>query len=316
MVNPTLLEIVACPDCKGDLQFSSAGEFHCENCSTRFPVIETVPILINEANSLFKIDDFIERRDTTYKSAKSWKKTLKKFIPSISLNIKTAENLRKFTTRLREENPLEPRLLVIGGAVAGEGFDARDFSGGITLIETDVAFGTRTNLICDAHDLPFKNETFDGVIAQAVLEHVLDPARCVAEIERVLKPSGIVYAETPFMQQVHAGRFDFTRFTHLGHRRLFRSFDELESGVAGGAGMALVWAYCHFLQSFFNNQTLQQAAFAFGSLTGFWVKYFDYFLIEKTGNFDAASGYYFFGRKSGAVLDDQKLIAGYKGAIS
>ena len=30
-------------------------------------------------------------------------------------------------------------------------------------------------------------ETFDCVIIQAVLEHVLDPKRCVKEIHRVLK---------------------------------------------------------------------------------------------------------------------------------
>ena len=150
---------------------------------------------------------------------------------------------------------------------------------------------------------------------QAVLEHVLDPVRCVAEIERVLVKDGLIYAETPFMQQVHAGRFDFTRFTHLGHRRLFRSFAEIESGAVGGAGMALAWSYCYFLQSFFKNRSMQQIAFAFGSFTGFWLKYFDYFSIDKAGSFDSASGYYFFGRKTDEILGDKKLIGGYKGTI-
>ncbi len=83
------------------------------------------------------------------------------------------------------------------------------------------------------------DESFDGVICQAVLEHVLDPYRCVEEIHRVLRPNGLVYAETPFMQQVHGGTHDFTRFTHLGHRRLFRKFAEVDSGVVCGPGMAL-----------------------------------------------------------------------------
>jgi uncharacterized protein YbaR (Trm112 family) len=313
MLNPTLLEIIVCPRCKGILETSAS--LSCKNCHLEFPVVENVPIFINEENSLFQIEDFSQRRDTTYKtSGAGWKNILKHFVPSINLNIKSRGNFRKFAALLRAENP-KARLLVIGGAVEGKGFDTEFFSEEITLIETDVAFGPRTNFICDAHDLPFKNESFDGIIAQAVLEHVLDPIRCVAEIERVLKKDGLVYAETPFMQQVHAGRFDFTRFTHLGHRRLFRNFSEIESGVSCGAGMALAWSYCYFLQSFFKNRTMQQIAFAFGSLTGFWLKYFDYFLIGNAGNFDAASSYYFWGRKTNEILDDKRLIESYKGTI-
>ncbi len=43
-------------------------------------------------------------------------------------------------------------------------------------------------LICDAHDIPFADRSFDGVIVQAVLEHVVDPFRCCEEIHRVLIP--------------------------------------------------------------------------------------------------------------------------------
>jgi len=63
------------------------------------------------------------------------------------------------------------------------------------------------------HDLPFENNSFDGVIAQAVLQYVVEPSGCLHEIERVLKPRGLVYAESAFMQQVVHGRYDFTRFT-------------------------------------------------------------------------------------------------------
>ncbi len=63
-----------------------------------------------------------------------------------------------------------------------------------------------------------------------------------AEIHRVLRPGGIVYADTPFLQQVHEGAYDFTRFTDSGHRFLFRRFERIDSGsVAGcGHGAALV----------------------------------------------------------------------------
>ena len=45
-------------------------------------------------------------------------------------------------------------------------------------------------------------------------------------------------------------------------------------------------------------------------------EYFDYYLIDKPGTFDAASGYYFMGRKAEQVLSDQDLIKLYRGAGS
>ena len=131
-----------------------------------------------------------------------------------------------------------PRVLVIGSRVLGSGMEMLAEYPGLEVVESDVELGPRPLVLFDAHDIPFEDGAFDGVIAQAVLEHVADPSRVAAEIARVLKPRGFVYAETPFMQQVHEGAYDFTRFTHLGHRRLFRDFDEVASGVACGPGMA------------------------------------------------------------------------------
>ncbi len=302
-----MIEFLVCPRCK-----KAFSEFICLNCNLKFPIINDTPILINDENSLFKIADFVELRQTTYKENSNLTQKLKRISPSINLNINTQEKLQTFFSQIINDNA---KVLIIGGAVAGNGFDFDKIPQNITLIETDVAFGERTKLICDAHDLPFKNETFDGVIIQAVLEHILEPNSCVNEIYRILKLDGLVYSETPFMQQVHLGKYDFTRFTHLGHRRLFRHFSEIESGATCGIAMALAWSYCYFLQSFFTNKMLGQIAFAFGSLTSFWLVYLDYFLINKPTIYDAASSYYFLGKKSDVVLSDEKLIAEYRGMI-
>jgi hypothetical protein len=137
----------------------------------------------------------------------------------------------------------------------------------------------------------------------------------VDEIHRVLKQNGLVYAETPFMQQVHMGQYDFTRFTHLGHRRLFRRFDEVESGPVVGPGVALAWAYKYFLLSFATSRVARAILKNFAHLTSFYLKYFDHYLIDKPGAFDAASGYYFMGQKSDQTLSDRELTKLYKGAI-
>lgn len=306
-LDSNILEILACPHCKGDLQ-----NLECANCKLTFPVVEEIPILINDNNSLFKIENFLKKNDTTYKTSKNWKRKLKPFIPSITLNLTNQENLTTFFSHLKEKNP---KVLIIGGGITENGLKTSRIPDSITFVESDVTFGIQTDLICDAHDLPFKDESFDGVIIQFVLEHILDPYRCVAEIYRVLKKDGLVYSDTPFMQQVHAGKYDFLRFSYLGHRRLFRNFIEIKSGASCGAGVVLAWSYCYFLKSFFTNQTLGQIAWAFGSFTGFWLKYFDYFLIKNPTAFDASSSYFFIGMKANTILSDEDLIAGYKGMI-
>ncbi len=310
MLNEFLNEIVACPRCK-----SALTNFQCETCRIRYPLVNSVPVLINDSNSLFKIADFTEGRDTTYSSSvPSWKRKLKRFVPSITLNAKSSANFEVFASKLTSREG-RPRVLVIGGAVEGDGIEPLMRSDMIDLVESDVAIGDRTTVICDAHDLPFLSSSFDGVVVQAVLEHVLDPFRCVDEIHRVLKADGLVYAESPFMAPVHAGRYDFLRFSHLAHRRLFRRFTEIESGATCGPGTAFAWSYCYFLQSFFVGTLPRQVAFAIGSITGFWLKYFDKYLTDKPGAFDSSLSYYFFGSRSDSAIGDDALIAGYRGSI-
>jgi ubiquinone/menaquinone biosynthesis C-methylase UbiE len=48
----------------------------------------------------------------------------------------------------------------------------------------------------DAQSIPFENETFDAVIANHMLYHVPDRPKGIAEIKRVLKPGGRLFATT------------------------------------------------------------------------------------------------------------------------
>src|SRR6266540_7046840 len=48
----------------------------------------------------------------------------------------------------------------------------------------------------DAQSIPFENETFDAVIANHMLYHVPDRPKAIAEIKRVLKPNGHLFATT------------------------------------------------------------------------------------------------------------------------
>jgi SAM-dependent methyltransferase len=204
------------------------------------------------------------------------------------------------------------RVLVVGGGSIGAGSATLLAAPGLEFVETDVFIGPRTRVICDAHDLPFADGTFAAVVCQAVLEHVLDPWRVAEEIWRVLESDGYVYSEVPFMQQVHEGAFDFTRFTHVGHRRLWRRFDEIRSGAQGGPGMALVWSIEYFLRAPLP-RPLWPLADRVASLAFFWLKYFDAWLVKRPGGLDAASGTFFLGRRRLTEVDDRSIVRNYRG---
>ncbi len=304
-----------CPICHAKIDLDGQ-RYVCTNpaCGAFYPIVGGVPILLNEASSLFSIADYVPQGAARIESASnSAKQLIGRLTPSIGMNVKGPENYRQLVDlMLRQTN--SPRVLVIGGGVLGEGMEAVVNNPTIDIVETDVSIGPRTALICDAHDIPFDDGSFDCVIIQAVLEHVLDPYRCVNEVHRVLNERGLVYAETPFMQQVHMAPYDFTRFTHLGHRRLFRNFEEINSGAVCGPGMALAWSYEHFLLSFSTSKTSRAALSHFAAWTSFLLKYFDFFLINRPGTLDAASGYFFLGRRASNSLPDRELIKLYRGA--
>lgn len=307
------ISLLSCPACRNSLK-PQRDSFRCVNsgCCLEFPVVNGIPILINENNSLFSIHDFVGNKETFFpKNYNSRVRNIaKKVIPSVGINVGARKNLDKFAD-LALKGSKSPKILVIGASIVGPGMNNLISNDAIQLIECDVVLGGRTMLVCDAHDIPFEDGSLDGVILQAVLEHVVDPYRCVAEIFRVLKKDGLVYAETPFMQQVHAKQYDFTRFTYLGHRRLFRKFREIASGAVSGPGMVLAWSWKFFLMSFSKNEFVRNILLILAQLTSFYLKYFDYILVRNRFALDGASAYYFLGQKSERTLSDKELIGPY-----
>ncbi len=300
-------DILCCPACKTKLDH----DLHCEVCNITFPVVKGIPILINEQNSIFSFDDFDEENAYSFFGTKNKLQVLKKLIPDTGVNYAAKENYELFSKILLQKKTT-PRVLIVGGGVSGEGMSDLLKKQGIEFIHTDISFTDLPLIICDGHDLPFEDGSIDGVIIQAVLEHVLDPYRCVDEIYRVLKEDGIVYAETPFMQPVHGGAYDFTRFSWLGHRRLFRKFEEIKSDTCCGPGMVLATSWYYFLRSFTQNKLLLAFIRVCASFTSFFWKYFDYYLKKKPNTLDAASGNYFIGKKKdGYLLTDKELIRLY-----
>ena len=174
---------------------------------------------------------------------------IKKLIKNLygGQNRRTQENYSLICEKLSNGNE---KILIIGGGEIGNGCEILyEYSRrkNIQIEALDVYQSQNCTVIADAHYLPFADSTFDVVIIQAVLEHVVSPEMVVKELYRVLNKDGWVYSETPFLQAVHEGAYDFTRYTKSGHRWLFRSF-EIDSGSLYGAFTSTLYiATMHFL---------------------------------------------------------------------
>ncbi len=85
-----------------------------------------------------------------------------------------------------------------------------------------------TDVLGVGEELPFRDDSFDGVISIAVLEHVKNPFRCAAELARVLKPGGWLKCCVPFLQPLHGYPHHYFNMTHEGLRTLFEPYIAVE----------------------------------------------------------------------------------------
>lgn len=306
------MDILQCPKTgaklrwEGDHLISSADDGAEPHV---YPILEGIPILIDFESSVLSEKETVEGiASSPIKRARYG--TLAKLIKRLLSPAKRATrlNVSKLVDLLRKRcSPA--RVLVVGGGTVGQGMDALYANGDISIYSFDIYASDWVQLIADAHKIPFAEDTFDAVVIQAVLEHVLQPNTVVNEIWRVLKPDGLVYAETPFMQQVHEGAYDFTRFSESGHRYLFRQFEMISSGPNGGPGIQFMWSVDYLVRGLFRSRAAGKAA----KFLVFWAQYLDGLIPERYA-IDGASGVYFLGQKSPSPMKARQIVSYYKGA--
>ena len=235
-----------------------------------------------------------------------------RLVPGLSVNLardRIIEMMRGQLVKLKK-----PLVLVVGGGGQKKWLNQRLKYAECEIVYTDIDINADIDLFCDAHDLPFHDDRFDAVVTTAVMEHVMYPERVASEITRVLKVGGLLYSEIPFVQQVHEGAYDFTRYTLSGHRRLFNRFDELDAGMVAGPGTSLAWSIENFILAFFIGKKVRLLVKIFVRLSFSWFKYFDYLLIKRPQAMDGASCTYLYGRKMEGRVADSDIVDRYNGA--
>lgn len=149
-----------CPADHAPLVREGSG-MRCTTCDVAYPVVRGVPILIHDANSVFSRADYVESGG--YAGASGYcgpadrssgvRRKYREFARLLSqAPVPGAEGVDDLKSLLLAD--FGKRVLVVG---AGDGERLPN------VVRTDVALADGIDCVCDAHDLPFQDGTFDVV---------------------------------------------------------------------------------------------------------------------------------------------------------
>ena len=302
--------ILRCPRCRSALT-AADGQYSCATaeCAIRgpFPNSRGLPAIVDFDRSVLQESDLSKETGVLKRNAP---RPLVTFVRRhlMPYNARAERNAERLLAELRKQAEA-PRILIVGGGAVGSGAEALYSAPNVRLTAFDLYGSEHVQLIADAHQMPFADGSFDGVWVQAVLEHVLEPQVVVDEIGRVLCDGGLVYAETPFLQAVHEGPYDFTRFTDSGHRWLFRRFELIDSGAVLGPFAQLLWSINQSARALFRSAKAGMVA----QLLFFWLKYLDRLVPDREAR-DGASALFLLARKSNSSISPRDDVLYYRGA--
>ena len=230
-------------------------------------------------------DDWLNDLKTKFKEHPKLYWMLIKYISPVRLN--KAKDYDIIRTRIEKNSPI---IINLGSGPLKLDDD---------IINVDIGRYKDVRIIADIHHLPFKNNSVDGVINIAVLEHVTGPDTVIRESYRVLKNGGCIYSVIPFMQGYHASPWDYQRYTSEGIKYLHRSFKCLDTGIYAGPTSGFLWILQEWLSLLFSFGSIRlYKLFYFIFMVTLWpIKFMDILLVKYPMAMNIASAYYFLGRK-------------------
>jgi SAM-dependent methyltransferase len=269
-------KILSCPSCGTDINTSINSCTKCgrkiyfKNSRIYFTRFEEN----NSNNPIFKIKHFIKYRTVIYDNL------VNTFGPVFSLPL--FFSLNKFFKKYRTS----PDLVIVNIG-SGNTHLLKD------IINVDLIDYKNVNIVSDIDRLPFRNNSIDILINIAVLEHVKNPDGVVEEINRVLKPGGVVYSYIPFLQPFHASPFDYNRYTSEGIINLYRNFELMSVKPTAGPMSTLLWIFQEWLAMIFSFgiKPLYYFLYLIFMLLTFPIKVIDILLVHHPLAKNIASGF-------------------------
>lgn len=194
-----LLPVLACPRCQGELEEGLEQHLLCRGCATVYPLSRHVPLLVRDPEYPVDADLLDSPASNNF------------YPPSVLQALE--ETLGR------------------GGLALDVGSGRRSF-GAEGLIQLEICTYPFTDVVSQSETLPFRTASFDFVFSLAVTEHVRRPWILAAELQRVLKPGGLLIVDSAFLQPLHGYPSHYYNMTHLALKDLFRDLQQLSLSPA------------------------------------------------------------------------------------
>jgi SAM-dependent methyltransferase len=222
---------------------------------------------------------------------KSWG-SLYYFLLNLFGPIRLSSQFRRQARELLQRHDTSSVIVNVGSGPAV-------FHGRRDIINVDMEPYREVGVVGDAYRLPFRTGSVDLVINVAMLEHVQEPARVVAEMFRICKPGGTVFCYVPFLIPFHAAPEDYHRWTETGARALFGGFETADVAIGAGPASGLLWLTQESLATAvsFGSKRLHDVVFIILMVLLFPVKYADVVLEWLPSARYAAAAFFVVARK-------------------
>ncbi|WP_395053488.1 class I SAM-dependent methyltransferase [Flavobacterium sp.] len=243
------------------------------NDGNELSIYKNIPILLSK-DSIFSSTDVIENKVTTqdsnFRNKNNFKNYIRtKIIPSLSHDFKIDKRYYNLNLLLKENS----KILILG---AGDKIDYyKNIFNKSTVITSDVHTQFAIDVVLDGHEIPFKDEVFDLVLAAQVIEHTLKPWVFASEIFRVTKTNGYIQIEAPQNYPYHGQPYDFFRFTFTGLRSMFSKCKLYNAVITEGNASTIAITNANFIVNASSNRYYRQIALFITRFMFGWMKYLD-----------------------------------------
>lgn len=191
-MNQTLLEILACPKCKGELSSTThdveilEGQLNCTSCRAAYPI----------TNGIAR---FVPMENYAASFGYQWNRFREEQLDSYNGTTLSADRLWSETGWAKEE--LNGKWVLDAGCGAGRFLDAAsategqvvgvDISNAVDAARKSLEGRNNVHLVqASIYELPFKEGAFDHCYCIGVIQHTPDTAESLRSIARMVKPGG------------------------------------------------------------------------------------------------------------------------------